>query len=146
MLAKLADRSRYRPGGLTVAQALDDPETEAVDDPSTVTEPDFVSVAEIAAEMALIHSDKVETVELTEHEWRTFRRRQRRILGREPQVRHLVASRVLPPRPRPRDAGPAPVRRRGSRRGSRSPPDDEGESDEPPGGRLPHDLTAGAAA
>jgi hypothetical protein len=94
------------------------------------SEPEFVSVAEIAAEMALVHPDKVTSVELDKDEQRTFRRHKRKLLGHQPQVRQVVASRVpapvVPLRDVGRDARPATnARRRGSRRSSgTSPPDD----------------------
>jgi hypothetical protein len=92
-----------------------------------------------AAHAALFHPDKVEFVPESEAEARAFRREQRRLLARRPELKQLVASRMVPlshAAPRAREARPAPVRRRGSRRTTGSGSSSSGEdpdSDEPPG-------------
>jgi hypothetical protein len=131
-------------------EPLDVPSADEATDaePDTYGPDEPLSVAEFAAHVALTNPDNVVAVELDEAEQRDFRRHQRRLLARSPRVRHLVASRVLPPRPRPRGARPAPIRRRGSRRSGRAPPQDDEGDPEPPGGLTPQTWrqTAGRAS
>jgi hypothetical protein len=108
-------------------------------------------VLDFVAHAALFHPEKVV---VDADDARQLRAAQRRLLGRRPDLRHLVASRVdqgrhrVSPGQHRRAPRARPVHRRGSRRtggGNRAGPGDPDDDPEPAGGRHSHALTAGAA-